>query len=73
MSRTIARMRAAAYAAAVAGALGFGATQALAAPRPCPLTAVGSCSNQANCERTCTNAGYATRGCSNGCCYCVFI
>lgn len=77
MTGAIRTMRTSLFALVVAGALGFGASTALAstAPedRPCPLTAFGSCNNQDQCVRTCTNAGYATRGCSNGCCYCVFI
>lgn len=75
MSNLIRTARTGLFAAAVAAALGFGASQALAAPpRPCPLTAFGSCSNQANCERTCERAGYPVgQGCVNGCCYCQFV
>ena len=77
MSRAIRAARTSLFALAVTGALGFGATTALASveERPCPLTAFGSCNNQDQCIRTCTNAGYpvSSRGCDNGCCYCVFI
>lgn len=74
MSRPIRRVRNVLFAAGVAAALGFGASQAVASPPPCPLTSFGSCSNQANCERTCERAGYPVgRGCVEGCCYCQFV
>ena len=55
---------------AIASALGFGATTVLArtpseAEAICPLTSVGKCSNQDQCQRKC-----ASGVCSNGCCYC---
>jgi hypothetical protein len=75
MSKTIRTVKGSLFGLGVAAALGFGATQALAAPPPpCPLTSFGSCSTQANCERTCERAGYPVgRGCDGGCCYCLFV
>jgi hypothetical protein len=75
MSSAVSLARGTLFGAAVAAALAFGAGQALAAPRPCPLTSFGSCNSLEQCQRTCGNAGYPTssRGCDGGCCYCVFI
>lgn len=75
MSRAISRARISLFALAVVGALGFGASTALAEPPPpCPELAFGKCSSTDQCQRTCANAGLtmAARGCDNGCCYCVF-
>ena len=75
MSRAIRTVRTSLLALTVTGALGFGAQTALAKERPCPLTSFGSCNSLDQCQRTCSNAGYpvSSRGCDNGCCYCVFI
>ena len=72
MSRTIHAARTSLFALAVAGALGFGATTALARQRPCPLTAIGSCGNLARCQDSCAAAGGDVAGasCTNGCCFC---
>lgn len=62
-------IRAMLFGLAMASALGFGAATAMAkAPTDaeiCPLTSVGKCSNQDQCQRKC-----ASGTCSNGCCYC---
>ena len=57
---------------AMLGALGFGATAALADARPCPLTAIGTCGNLARCQEDCLAAGGrpADASCTNGCCFC---
>ncbi|HEX2079901.1 MAG TPA: hypothetical protein VHG08_19445 [Longimicrobium sp.] len=57
---------------AVAGALGFGATAAMAEARPCPLTAIGTCGNLARCQDACAAAGgdVANASCREGCCFC---
>ena len=56
----------------VLGALGFGASAALAEARPCPLTAIGTCGNLARCQQACAAAGGdpAEATCTNGCCFC---
>lgn len=75
MSRAIRGARIPLLALAIAGALGFGASAALAAPPPpCPELAFGKCSSTDQCQRICTSSGFAmaARGCDNGCCYCVF-
>ena len=74
MSRAVSRVRAVVFGTVVAAALGFGASQTVAAPPVCPRTALGACNSQENCERTCTRAGYPVgQGCVNGCCYCQII
>ena len=74
MKKTMRTVRGLGFGAAVAVALAFGARAAVAEARPCPLTAFGSCNNQDQCVRTCTNAGYPVgQGCVNGCCYCQFV
>ena len=57
---------------AMAGALGSGATAAMADARPCPLTAIGTCGNLAKCQEACFAAGGrpAEATCTNGCCFC---
>ncbi|HEV3050995.1 MAG TPA: hypothetical protein VGX50_11825 [Longimicrobium sp.] len=57
---------------AMTGALGFGATAAMADARPCPLTAIGTCGNLAKCQEACFAAGGrpADATCTNGCCFC---
>jgi hypothetical protein len=78
MRGTFGRARAALGAAAVAGALAFGAASALAdAPRAAvacrdPL-ANGACTTDAGCASLCQGFfGYATGNCaeSRNCCYC---
>ncbi|HEX8695420.1 MAG TPA: hypothetical protein VF746_23610 [Longimicrobium sp.] len=72
MSRAIRATRISLFALAVAGALGFGASAALADTRPCPLTAIGTCGNLARCQDMCAAAGGDVSGaaCNNGCCFC---
>ncbi|HEX2211358.1 MAG TPA: hypothetical protein VHG93_26980 [Longimicrobium sp.] len=72
MRNTLLRARAALLGLAVLGALGFGASAALAEARPCPLTAIGTCGNLAKCQEACFNAGGrpAEAACTNGCCFC---
>jgi hypothetical protein len=69
------RTRASLLGLAVAGALGFGASSALAAARPCPLTAIGTCGNVARCQDACAARGGnpANASCTNGCCFCPGI
>lgn len=57
---------------AVLGALGFGASAALAEARPCPLTAIGTCGNLARCQEACAARGGnpAEARCTSGCCFC---
>lgn len=73
MSTLLRRARAPLLGLAVLGALGFGASSALASARPCPLTAIGSCGNLARCQEACANAPGgrpAEATCTNGCCFC---
>lgn len=72
MSRSIRGTRALLLSLAVTGALGFGASAALAEARPCPLTAIGTCGNLARCQEDCFAAGGrpADATCTNGCCFC---
>ncbi|HEU4456475.1 MAG TPA: hypothetical protein VFR81_25635 [Longimicrobium sp.] len=74
MTRAIRGARTSLFALAVAGALGFGASTAVARQPPCPELAFGKCSSQDQCQRICAGSGFAmaARGCDNGCCYCVF-
>lgn len=57
---------------AVTGALGFGASAAMAEARPCPLTAIGTCGNLARCQDACAERGGDPAGasCKDGCCFC---
>ena len=66
------RTRVSLLALAMIGALGFGATTALAEARPCPLTAIGTCGNLARCQDACLARGGDPAGasCTNGCCFC---
>jgi len=57
------------FVAVVAAALGFGATQALAAPRE--PAAAAACSN-ASCSWSCVKKGYDGGACINGVCTCVY-
>jgi hypothetical protein len=76
MSKTIRRTRAGLLALAVTGALGFGATAALAGPTPCPRLAIGKCTNLTQCQNQCAQAGGDVSGArcetngGSGCCYC---
>ena len=72
MPAMLRRTRAPLLALAVLGALGFGASSALAEARPCPLTAIGTCGNLAKCQEACFAAGGrpADATCTNGCCFC---
>jgi hypothetical protein len=60
---------------ALLGALGFGASAALAQARPCPLTAIGTCGNLARCQEACAARGGdpANASCTNGCCFCPVV
>ncbi len=53
--------------AALVGALGFGATQALAAPGE---AAQGPVCNTVDCRQLCRTLGYAEGFCSRGGCFC---
>ncbi|HEU0052961.1 MAG TPA: hypothetical protein VFQ39_07275 [Longimicrobium sp.] len=57
-----------ALAAAVAGALGFGATQAVAAPS---ASAASVCSDHDICDNYCTSQGYLAGKCINWACNCL--
>ena len=72
MPALLRRTRASLAGLALLGALGFGASAALAEARPCPLTAIGTCGNLARCQELCANAGGrpADATCTNGCCFC---
>lgn len=56
------------YAAAVAGALAFGATQAMAAPAP-PVETGAFCKDDL-CETFCQAIGFLGGWCVNGECFC---
>jgi hypothetical protein len=72
MPRAMKTARTTLLALAVTGALGFGASAAMAEARPCPLTAIGTCGNLARCQEACLAAGGrpADATCTNGCCFC---
>jgi hypothetical protein len=72
MPRAMKTARTTLLALAMAGALGFGATAAMAEVRPCPRTAIGTCGNLARCQEACFAAGGrpADATCTNGCCFC---
>jgi hypothetical protein len=72
MNGSIRKVRAGLLALALSGALGFGASSALAEARPCPLTAIGTCGNLAKCQDACAAAGgdVANASCREGCCFC---
>ena len=67
MTRTTTRLRKGLLAAVVAGALGFGVAQALAAPAG--AAAANSCSDE-RCDAICVSRGYAYGDCSTGACRC---
>ena len=76
MRNTFRRTRNTVLALGFAGALGFGATAALASPVPCPRLAIGKCTNLTQCQNQCAQAGgnVANARCETnggvGCCYC---
>lgn len=62
---------------AMLGALGFGASSALASPAaPCPRLAIGKCTNLSQCQNQCAQFGGDVAGArcetngGSGCCYC---
>ena len=75
MHTMLRRTRISLTALAVLGALGFGASSAMAEARPCPLTSIGTCGNLAKCQDSCAaRAGDpAGASCTNGCCFCPGI
>ena len=75
MSQTWNQLRRAALAFAFVGTLGFGATQALAAPdqarfRSCPWSPSGPQIDD-NCNYSCTQQGFDFGYCENGQCTCI--
>lgn len=73
MLRSTRMLRHGLFAAATMAALGFGATQALAAPRA-EADAARACSNlnHAQCRDSCRAMGYDTGSCvAGGGCWCV--
>ncbi len=76
MSRRIRRISLPMLALLTVASLGFGASQALAAPQQagCPGAADGVCSSQQACTDLCTPiTGYPdSHVCVNGCCYCAY-
>lgn len=69
MSRSMQRIRHGVFGMVMAGALGFGATQALAAPETRPAQQVPRC-DSAFCDRVCKLAGAPGGFCSRGSCFC---
>jgi hypothetical protein len=73
MNGSIHKARVGLLALAVSGALGFGASAALADVAPvCPRLAIGRCNSLAQCQDQCAQAGgnVANASCRDGCCYC---
>jgi len=75
MPRQIKRFSGALFGLAATAALGFGATQAVAASKPsvpCPPSAQFTCGSQGGCESLCKKYYGVEQGaqCSGGCCYC---
>jgi hypothetical protein len=77
MSKRMRNARAGLVALLVTGALGFGASSALASPAPpCPRLAIGRCTSLAQCQNQCAQVGgnVANARCETdggvGCCYC---
>ncbi|HEU0080239.1 MAG TPA: hypothetical protein VFQ76_21510 [Longimicrobiaceae bacterium] len=68
MTRILARAARWTLSAGVAGALAFGATQAVAAPTD-PVAEVGLC-RDSTCRTFCQTIGYGTGWCVNGDCFC---
>ena len=79
MPRAIKTARTTLLALAVAGALGFGASAALADAPPCPRLAIGKCTSLAQCQDQCAQIGgdVSAARCETdggvGCCYCPFL
>jgi hypothetical protein len=69
MSGAAKRLRGGIFAAAVAGALGFGAAQVLAAPAPAAAGRAAACSWE-RCDAICVSRGHAYGDCSTGACRC---
>ena len=80
MNGSMRKARVGLLALAVSGALGFGASAALAdvAP-PCTRLAIGRCTNLAQCQDQCAQVGGDVSGarCETdggvGCCYCPLV
>lgn len=82
MSTMLRATRVSLFALAICGALGFGASAALAdaagAP-PCPRLAIGRCTNLQQCQSLCAAYGgnVADARCEtdggSGCCYCPIL
>ncbi len=75
MHRHIKRVTGALFGLATAAALGFGATQAVAASQPnppCPPQAQFTCTSQGDCEGLCRKYYGVEDGpqCNGGCCFC---
>jgi hypothetical protein len=76
MRRMIRSARVPVFALSVCGALGFGASTALAGPLEgkqfCDRLAIGTCQNLTQCQQKCASRGYPAEGatCDRGCCYC---
>jgi hypothetical protein len=77
MPALIRRTRSSLLGLAVLGALGFGASAALAdAAPPCPRLAIGRCTNLSQCQSQCAQVGgdVSAARCDTdggvGCCYC---
>lgn len=68
MSRHLGRLGKFVVGAAIAGGLGFGATQAFAAPSE---SAAAACTDHDICDNYCTNNGYLAGKCMNWACYCL--
>ena len=66
MDRSVTWLRKGLFCAAVAGALGFGGAQAVAAPG---AAARAACSDE-RCDAICVSRGYAYGDCSTGACRC---
>ncbi|HEX6370004.1 MAG TPA: hypothetical protein VF006_13875 [Longimicrobium sp.] len=74
------KVRAGLLALAVGGALGFGASAAVAdAAPPCPRLAIGRCTSLAQCQDQCAQVGgdVSRARCETdggvGCCYCPLL
>jgi hypothetical protein len=82
MNRIVQGARVSLFALAVCGALGFGASAAVAdaagAP-PCPRTAIGRCTSLRQCQDLCAQHGgdVANARCETdggvGCCFCPLL
>lgn len=79
MIRSMPSLRSALMALAVTGALGCGASAALADAPPCPRLAIGRCANLAQCQDQCAQVGgdVSAARCDTdggvGCCYCPLV